>query len=142
MGFCGNRTEECDLLELLEQKFSQRPGAPKGSLRGSGSGRNPHGGGQNGYFGIPFFLVGVGEFTNDRTYFCGDWDVHWGCSSSICLRIFALFIVLSPVGVKGNLSLLEMFCFPRALKLNGSHCRTEGTHIEVFGGLKNHRFAP
>ena len=28
-------------------------------------------------FGMPFWLVG--EFTtNFRTYFSGDWDVHWG----------------------------------------------------------------
>ena len=27
-------------------------------------------------FGIPCWLVG--DFTHVRTYFSGDWDVHWG----------------------------------------------------------------
>ena len=33
-------------------------------------------------FGIPFWLVG--EFTTRlRTYFSGDWDVHWGTTRDV-----------------------------------------------------------
>ena len=48
--------------------------------------------GQN-RFGIPFWLVG--EFTTHfRTYFSGDWDVHWGYDLDFDPWPFALLFLL------------------------------------------------